>query len=264
MSLIRNGGFERGNVDFWTVEVDGTLVIDSVNEKYGTYCGKYTAGVTADQFIINDDYISVDPFDLVGLLAWAKSSTARHVYPCLYTYDADYSYIGYLLGMGRTMNGSYLNINTQIPIPEGVEYIRAGYRIQTAVSEIFYFDGYSCIIINADRILSGSVTLADLISITSSGNTITDKKEMQMFKTFEADLIVPTVSGTNPTLDVVVYELNNNYDKQVVGTFTQSGAASQERITLTHCTGRQLYIEYVIGGTDTPTFMFEVHVMCKP
>ena len=263
MSLIRNGGFERGTTEFWTVETDGTLEIDSVNQKYGAYCGKFTGGATPTQYIINKDYIEVNPFDLVSLFTWVKSATTRGVYPCLYTYDADYSHIGYLSGLGREMDGSYLNINTQIPVLEGIEYVRAGYRIPTALDEIFYLDGYSANILNADKILFGYVMLGEFSGVTVSGNTANDKKDMQMYQTYEADLIVSLVSGTTPTLDVVIYEMNQHGDKQVVGTFTQATGATQERITLTHCTGRQLYIEYTIGGTDTPTFYYHVYVAGK-
>lgn len=263
MSLIRNGGFERGNTDFWTVETDGTLEIDSVNQKYGLYCGKYTAGIVSDQFIINNDYIEVNPFDLFDLFMWIKSITTRVVYPSLYMYDADYSYIDYLLGMSRTMTGAYININTQLSIPEGVDYVRAGFEVTPALADVFYFDGYSANIIKADRILSGNLMLANESYAASSGNTSTDKKDLQMYKTFEADLIVTSSGGTNPTLDITVYEMNLHSDKVIVGTFTQATGITQQRISLTHCTGRQLYIEYVITGTDGPHFAFRVYVSGK-
>ena len=262
MSLIRNGGFERGNTDFWTVESGGTLEIDSVNQKYGNYCGKYTAASTANEFIINDDYIDVNPFDLINLFLWAKSSATVGVYPCLYLYDADYSYMYFITGMHRIMNGSYLNIGTQVPIQEGIEYVRAGYFVSSSAGTIFYFDGYSVNILKADRLLSSFVYLAYLSGVTSSGTTEDDKQDMQMYNTFEADLSVSAAAGTSPTLDVKVYELNPGSDSLLVGTFSQATGPAAERITLTHCTGRQLYITYTIGGTD-PYFEFMVYVTGK-
>ena len=262
MSLIRNGGFERGNTDFWSVETDGTLEISDTDQKYGGFCGKYIAGATANEYIINNDYIEVNPFDLLGLFLWIKSNTARSIYPCMYTYDADYSFIGVVKGMYRNMTGAYLNINTQIPIPEGVAYVRVGFQVQTAADEVFYFDGYSANILKADRILSGGALLADLAGVTTSGNTQGDRKDLQMYNTFEGEIMCNYASGGDTTLDVRVYEVNLASIAQLVGTFTQITTTTEENITLTHCTGRQLYIEYDISGTS-PYFEFKVYVAGK-
>ena len=263
MSLIRNGGFERGNTDFWTVETDGTLEINDTDQKYGNYCGKYTVGSDVDPAVLNSDYIEVDPFDLINLLGWIKSSSVTGVWIAIYTYDADYSYIGTIKGMGRDMDGTYININTQIMIPEGVKYIRAGYMPQSGSGNILYFDGFSVNILNADKIITGYVNLIDIHNASGTADTLSDRKDLQMYKTFEADLIVSWAGGTSPTLDVTIYEKTSGIPPQIVGTFTQATGVTNERITLTHCTGKELYIGYVVGGTDTPKFDFTVDVLGK-
>ena len=263
MSLIRNGGFERGTTDFWSVELGGTLDIDSVNQKYGTYCGKFTSsGGGAD--IINNDYIEVSPYDLISLLVWVKNADARKLQPIIYCYDSDYSFIKIVVGYSRIMDGTYMELNTQIPVMQGVSFIRAGLRVDVcATNELFYIDGYSCSIINRDNCISGYTLLLEPGVRYASGDTSEDKKDLQMYNSFEAELNVIFAGGTSPTIDVSVYELLGINDNEIlVGTFAQVNDRSIERITLTHCTGRQLYIKYTMGGTN-PEFEFGVGLTGK-
>lgn len=263
MIEIRNGGFELGNVDFWTVESGGSLVIDSGNEKYGTYSGKFTSSGDASELIINNDYIAVRPHDLIGLVGWVKSNTTRDVAMAIFMYDSDYSYIGGLLGSGYEMDNTYIEVSNQLILPEDVAYIRVGYHIaSSAVDEVFYLDGYNASIVDGRYGIVGHVLLVDLITIGSTGNTLTKPKSMLHCKDFTADLNVDSGAGTNPTLDVTIYD--NGYEDEafLVGTFAQKTGMGSERISLTNCIGNELVAVYVIGGTN-PLFTFQVHVTGK-
>jgi len=263
MSLVRNGGFERGDTHFWTSEVTGALEINDTDQKYGAYCGKYISGGDASEFIMNNDYVKVSPHDLTEIMVWVKSTAAREVIPCIYLYDSDYSYLGYSQGFSRVMTSAYMSCNSQIHVGEGVSYIRAGLRIYgSCVDEIFYIDGFIFDIIKPESCVSGELTLAVLDSKTVSGNTRLDRRDVKQYKTIEAELYVNTANGTSPTLDVEVYETGIGGYKYLVGTFSQATGVGSERITLTHLTGNQLHLEYTIGGTS-PLFYAWVYLMGK-
>ena len=262
MSTIRNGGFELGNTDFWTAESAGTFEVSTVSPKSGAYCGKFTPSNIGDNDIIHKDYIEVTPFDLINLFGWLKSADTGNAYLCIYMYDGDYSYIDTETGLSRDMDGTYLNINTQIPIPEGVKYIRPGFHLFTATTDPYYLDGFTCDVLQHDHAISSTIELGQFTPASTSGDTSNDLKDIQMFETFECDLDVQYVSGTSPTLDVTVYEKNDNNNDVLVGTFTQQTAKNAERITLSHAVGRQLYIKYTIGGTSV-NFYFGVYVTGK-
>lgn len=70
-------------------------------------------------------------------------------------------------------------------------------------------------------------------------------------------LSVTAASGTSPTLDVVIQDSPDGllwYDKE---SFTQATAVTSEAKRLTNF-GKFVRVKYTIGGTDTPTFTFEV------
>ena len=263
MSLIRNGGFERGNIDFWEVISGGTLEINDTDQKYGGYCGKFTYDGTDVGIILNKDYIAVSSYDLIDILFWIKSPSTYSAQAIVYCYDSDYSYIKQLTGYPRGMDGTYKEIGTQIPLMRGISYIRIGvYISMSTTGDIFYIDGYTSDIIKRDNCISGYIDLLAQGDRTVTGNTTLDKKDLQMYNTFFADLNVTYVGGTSPTLDVTVYEYDSTGHEILVGTFTQATAITRERIALSNCTGRTLYVKYLIGGT-TPEFVFQVSVAGK-
>lgn len=78
-----------------------------------------------------------------------------------------------------------------------------------------------------------------------------------------ASLHVLSVSGTNPTLDVVVESDDNGGMSSATtrATFTQATAATSEFVSAAGAiTDDYWRITYTIGGTDTPTFSFVVAI----
>ena len=260
MSIIRNGGFERGSIDFWEVASDGALEISTLLPKYGTYCGKFTSAGNYQEFILSTDYVAVDPYDIVNLTGWVKSTAARNVQPILFAYDADYSYIGGLYSLSRTMDTTWMLLNSQVVIPYNTAYIRAGYYVEgSAADEVFYIDGYMGSILTASSNKTGSVNTHPYAVENVSGDTVGNRQDMKQFSTYHADLQIGVVNGVNPTLDVIVYEIDYRGVALSVGTFAQAIAVGRERIQLPNALGKGFYIGYVIGGTG-PEFYFTVDI----
>jgi hypothetical protein len=78
--------------------------------------------------------------------------------------------------------------------------------------------------------------------------------------TLRAQLDVTAVTGTNPTLDVLIQDTldGTNWNNLTAGTFTQKTAVSREVVNITVPFSDELRVTWTIGGTDTPTFTFSV------
>ena len=90
---------------------------------------------------------------------------------------------------------------------------------------------------------------------TSSSQTgaidVSDADEMSIF------LNVSAASGTSETLDIVIQDSPDGevwHDKE---SFTQATGVTTEAKRITNF-GNLIRVKYTIGGTDTPTFTFDV------
>lgn len=99
------------------------------------------------------------------------------------------------------------------------------------------------------------LTLFKSAEKTETGQTdaidVSGADELSLF------LSVTVASGTSETLDVVIQDSPDGllwYDKE---TFTQATGLTSEAKRSTNF-GRFVRVKYTIGGTDTPTFTFEV------
>ena len=263
MSLIRNGGFERGNTDFWEVIQGCTLDISNISPLYGTYCGKLTANGSASPIVMSKDYIEVKPYQIVDAIIYMKSATTIQGYVVIYAYDADYSSIDSQMGNWVSNDGTYKTVSGQFIVPQGAAYIRFGLHLHNPTNgDVFYLDGAELDIIDNDSAISGVVELLPMDAYTSSGSTYYNARSMMQFSKYYAELYVDYVSGTSPTLDVEVKGVNIQGYGVSLGTFSTVTAATEERIDLPQCLGNQMYIIYTIGGTD-PEFDFCVSVVGK-
>lgn len=77
-------------------------------------------------------------------------------------------------------------------------------------------------------------------------------------KTLRLQLNVTAVSGTNPTLDVLVEDTLDGTNWNTLVTFTQATGATREVKNLTTQFAPQIRVSWTIGGTATPTFTFSV------
>lgn len=77
--------------------------------------------------------------------------------------------------------------------------------------------------------------------------------------TLRAQLDVTAVSGTGPTLDVVLEDALDGVNWNVIGTFAQKTGAGREVINVTAPFSDKVRARWTIGGT-TPSFTFSVRV----
>ena len=264
MNALRNGGFERGTTDFWSTPEGGTLTVDNTNQLYGDYCGKFVSAGAYAQYVSHNDYIECKPREIVNVSGYVKSSSSASVGLILYVYDSDYAEIEKITLSTNSMDNTYQFFKSQYILPDDSSFIRVAYRLHVpALDDVFYFDSISLDISSIDSSISGTITLHDAESSeTASGDTSSDKKDMMQFSSYYAQLNVISASGSSPTLDVDVCELNSDGYEVVLASFPQQTNTGLVTIDLPHTQGRQMYIKYTIGGTS-PAFRFSVVVVGK-
>lgn len=98
---------------------------------------------------------------------------------------------------------------------------------------------------------------------TANGSTVVNGYAAA--DTVEAELNVTAVSGTNPTLDVVIEtSIDGGTTWAQVIAFTQKVAAGSQLMALPAGTyGDQIRARWTIGGTAVPTFTFSVSAFAK-
>lgn len=105
-------------------------------------------------------------------------------------------------------------------------------------------------------------TLHASVATTASGNSNDLPVSAYVRGVFYLDVTV--VSGTNPTLDVIIEgkdALSGTYF--TLATFAQKIAAGFERKELATLFDGWIRAKWTIGGTDTPTFTFTVGAVLK-
>lgn len=99
----------------------------------------------------------------------------------------------------------------------------------------------------------------------SSGNSVS--QAVLTYRSGFFELRISNVSGTLPTLDVVIQTSQDNTNWATLYTFTRQNAAATVLYGVPNDTewgfGTYLRINYTIGGTDTPTFTFSVIASMK-
>ena len=99
----------------------------------------------------------------------------------------------------------------------------------------------------------------------SSGNS--DSQAVLTYRSGFFELRISNVSGTLPTLDVVIQTSQDNSNWATLYTFVQQNDEATVLYGVPNDTewgfGTYLRINYTIGGSDTPTFTFSVIASMK-
>ena len=99
---------------------------------------------------------------------------------------------------------------------------------------------------------------------TSSSNTQADPIVTKYAQEAIFYLDVTAVSGTNPTLDVTINVYDSVTDKwYLLATFDQVTSVLADVGYVQYGLDKNISCSYAIGGTNTPTFTFEVVVNLK-
>lgn len=123
-NLLRNGGFERGDTEFWADAFAASFEASEVQKYKGTYSGKLTAGVIDYPWIENNDYIAIGEGEAFVFEGHCYPSNVYTLTPRIAYYDEGLvwletrTYLPQLLGI--TQWTKFMDVVTGVP---GAEYM---------------------------------------------------------------------------------------------------------------------------------------------
>lgn len=101
-------------------------------------------------------------------------------------------------------------------------------------------------------------------AVAANGDSKATPVNVKQLKEGEFFLDVTAVSGTSPTLNVVIVTKDPISGKWfTLVSFTQATGVTTERKVLTGNLGADLAATWTIGGTATPTFTFSIGAVLK-
>lgn len=252
MNILRNPGFERGNTSFWQPLPDSTLVIDGTEHYSGAYSGAVTANKVGNVGATHDDYIKIDKSGIIRTHARIKAVAGRNIWIRVNHYDTDLNYLGSQSAVVVVSTGGWdevvLYYNTRLWAAYAKIYI---YYTSTALDEVFYIDGGYAEILTEEYLGYLGIQVANVVNAVASGDTSATPVPFIGHTKYYADITCTSITGTAPTMQVSVCELDQYSNEVVLGEFTLLAAIGSERIDLTPSIGRGLYVKYVKGGIMT-------------
>jgi len=263
--LIRNGGFERGNYDFWSTHTYA-FEIQTAVKKYGTYASKVTLGATGIAVLNTKDYISVSPFALYKLTLWMKNNHNIVHAICAATYDSDYQV---LEGPGIIILGTvgvfdWTKLVGYFVIDDEASYISIADGMLGLVNQVCYHDAFSLLQISPDEVISHQIEMVSVSNLTTKDTYYADEYFTGIWKQAEYHLYCTSLTGTAPTLDVTIqgYDPNTEQWKDVL-VFQQLTTDGSEFKTVLSGLGWKQRVKYVLGGTTVTDCDFKVGVVYK-
>jgi hypothetical protein len=127
------------------------------------------------------------------------------------------------------------------------------YDVTSAVADLVQFS----MSLGAATPPSLGVSLADLAVVSATGNGTSVDNAAGTTNGGIAHLHITAVSGTTPTLAVIVQHSTNNSTWTTLASFTSATAATSESITFSGTVNRYVRASYTAGGTS-PQFTCQV------
>lgn len=250
---LRNRGLELGDTSFWEADIIGVLLIESTEVHRGAYSLKVTADPTIHRaYLRHTDYIPVEAGDIIDMEVYVKGAVGDNVAIMVERFDADLNSLETQSIKYTPFTGLWQSLRSQYVVDTGIAYCRlylASYG--TAGVPITYVDDASVSIFDRSKVGEMVIEIAALTDKTASDDTSTDRYRMFGFRDYYAEIDVTSVSGTTPTVDVEVCELDSYDNERILGTFTQFNGVTDQRVGIAAPIGKGMYVKYVMGGTVT-------------
>ena len=251
--LIRNGGFERGNLDFWET-VHGTINVVNDVKKRGSYAAKLICGVFGVVELDNKDYIEVTPFSLYKFTGWFKNVNLTKMQVLVFFYDSDIQHIsdGDLTLWEKSGTYDWTFMEEFFTVPVEASYLGIGIAGIGSNTTYGYIDSISLQEIDMNRLAVYTEELLKKTDFTSTGTFYSDEYFSGVWKYAEFYLDVTSLTGSSPTLDVTVqaYDSSTGLWKDIAVFDQATGAGSQLKVA-TAGLGWKIRVKYVTGGSLT-------------
>jgi len=251
--LIRNGGFERGNLDFWKCYMGTVDVVDDV-KKRGSYSAKLSAGAINVVQLGSKDYIEIVPYALYKCTGWYKNVSLDKMLVSVMFFDSDINHVGGgdITIWEKTGTFDWTFSDAWFTAPLEASYLVLVIAGTGTNGTYGYADSISLQSVDLDKLTVNTKELVKVTNLTSTGTFYSDEFFSGLWKYGEFYLNVSSLTGTSPTLDVTIqaYDPTTGIWKDIVK-FDQSTSSGSQLKVATAGLGWQLRVKYTTGGTIT-------------
>lgn len=161
--LIRNGGFERGDTEFWEFEDVASIEALAVAKKYGSYGCKIISDGHPVGYLHCKDFIAVKYGIIYNVNFWIKNSLNKTVHLYVREYDSDKEYIGAVSILSTSVSTTFKFLSDFYIGRSGVSYFTISVRqVNFSINDYSYVDSISLSKIDLYNV---GVIIEELISI---------------------------------------------------------------------------------------------------
>lgn len=254
-NLIRNGGFERGNIDFWTGRNGSAFEVITSPVHEGTYAVKIVAQVGASPTITPNDYLELGLDETAALELWLRGSHAEGVHLWMYFYDAE-------LNQVKSFRVEPFNLSTTVYVQylfdvsgvEGTKYFKPLiYFNASTIGAELYLDSVSMYKSDPKTSAGRTHEIYSSGTLNSPGTLYSDKFYVAPFTQGEFTLWVDSCTGSSETVDVTI-ESKGLFDEEwhTIASFAQVTTSDVlQTLVVTAGLGGVLRAKTVIGGTPS-------------
>ena len=206
--LLRNGGFERGDLQFWEM-TDGIMEIATDQKKTGTYSVKITTDITNHAYLYNKDFIKVDALSIYFLSVWIRKHDPSSFHVYIEFSDAAFEDFKWIEIKGTEVTDTWINFKGHAATPEGSVYaqiwiMNSGF----GVGDYSHIDAVSFQEIDVDKAAASPKELITVLNETTKHTVLGSEfftgiwKEAEYF--YDLTSFTETLGANPVTIDVKI------------------------------------------------------------
>lgn len=254
-NLIRNGGFERGSIDFWTAFDAANFYVQNGYTHEGAFAGRVDCDGTHEPYIMPNDFIRLVSGEVAYFEAWLYASG-------MYQAELDVEY--YDEGLVKVDEIKYASFNPgtsnfaqvlwAISGVDGAMYARPKLKLKhTTLNHFMVVDSVMMYKFSPEDVMGGERLMIDMDSGNVVGNFFGDWLLSAPFKEAEFKLYVAECSGTNPTIDVTIesWSAFDGFEHDIAVFEQVASTNNMQVIVLNEGVGSKIRAKGVVAGNPS-------------
>jgi len=263
--LLRNGSFERGNLDFWEVYI-GTAVVQTAEVARGNYAVLCTVPAIFAVGLRGKDFLPVRGGELYKMVGSFKNVDATGLTCGVICYDSARNTIpgGSLIVMEKGGAYDWTVLKGYFEIPEEASYMKAHFIFAGTEGQYGYADALSLERMDISKIATRQVEMVSVVDLTAKDTYYSAEFFTGLWLQAEYALYCSSLTGTVPTLNVTIqgYDPSTEQWKDIL-VFQELTTAGSEFKTVLSGLGWEQRVKYVLGGDAVTDCDFIVGAVYK-
>ena len=252
-NLIRNGGFERGDTEFWAAYDAKSFEVVASPVHRGTYAGKIVVKAGEYPYLITNDYFELTVGEIAYFEARVHGSDMMSAYLRVEYYDEGLNTIETVTyEQFNPATSGFAKIMEPISGIDGAKYCRPYiYLIDDNEDDFMVVDSVQMYKFRPEDAMGGIREMDKRTGLDTAGAYTSDWYFVAPFKEAEFKLYVGTLTGTADTLDVTI-ESKSPFSsaEHVIATFAQvTGSDILQILLVTAGLGTKIRVRAVLAGT---------------